>query len=623
MKIFRWLFISLVFFIAVSAYAEKLDSEERIISFVSDIVINKDASITVTEKITVYANQRGIQHGIMRWLPEKSSWLSANRIKKIAVNDIPSPYHTENSDGRFAIYIGDKSTYLDPGIYIYTIEYEIKNAILFLQDRDELYWNITGNYWKFPIENAKTSITLPENLSVTHYAAYTGPLGDQGKNYLVTNNASNQISFTTTKPLLPGDGLTIAIGFQKGTVIPPSFLEQLLIQYKQDPVASRVFHLSIILLLYYLIVWFCIGKDLKPGVIIPLFQPPLNLSPASIRFITQFGFDIKTFAAAIISMAAKGFLLIKESNPYELIKKSDNMDSLSIGEKTIAKKLFAKNSSFIISKNYASEIVVAKDALKNTLRAEYENTYFKNNAAYLIPGLLLSLLAVAAIILSTHNRGTAAFFCVWILIWTHGCYFIVLKAAHDIKYFFKIPSISTAWSALKSTVFCIPFLFAEIVVLFFFSSIISLVNLSFLLVMTFINVLFYHLLKAPTMQGRKILDQIEGFKLFLSTTERYRFDELHPPNKTPELFEKFLPYAIALDVENQWSEQFNTLLTNAGTPYQPSWYIGTTPFSTQSFSSFSNQISEGISNSLSTSSSASSGGGSSGGGGGGGGGGGW
>jgi uncharacterized membrane protein len=144
-------------------------------------------------------------------------------------------------------------------------------------------------------------------------------------------------------------------------------------------------------------------------------------------------------------------------------------------------------------------------------------------------------------------------------------------------------------------------------------------------------VLFYHLLKAPTLRGRKVMDQIEGFKMYLSVAEKDRLNLLNPPEKTPELYERYLPYALALDVENEWGEQFAEVLARAqvdGQPYSPSWYSGrswdvsrTSGFSDSLGSDFAGAISS--SSTAPGSSSGSGGGGSSGGGGGGGGGSGW
>jgi uncharacterized membrane protein len=151
-----------------------------------------------------------------------------------------------------------------------------------------------------------------------------------------------------------------------------------------------------------------------------------------------------------------------------------------------------------------------------------------------------------------------------------------------------------------------------------------------------VNLLFFVLLKAPTLEGRKIMDEIEGFKMYLSTAEQERLNLLHPPERTPELFERYLPYAIALGVENEWGEQFTDVFAAAAAEtgqggYHPSWYYGRSGY--RGWSSpgrFASGLGSALGGSIasaatppSSSSSGSGGGGSSGGGGGGGGGGGW
>ena len=185
--------------------------------------------------------------------------------------------------------------------------------------------------------------------------------------------------------------------------------------------------------------------------------------------------------------------------------------------------------------------------------------------------------------------------------------------------------------ALGTTLFALPFFAGEIFGAVMFSIAVSVPAMLVLAAMGFVNALFYHLLKAPTLSGRKIMDQIEGFKLYLSVAEKERLNLLNPPEKTPALFEKYLPYALALNVENAWSEQFAEVLAQAGTetqPYSPVWYSGSSwdSFHTSRFtdslgSSFAGAISS--SSTAPGSSSGSGGGGSSGGGGGGGGGSGW
>lgn len=72
------------------------------------------------------------------------------------------------------------------------------------------------------------------------------------------------------------------------------------------------------------------------------------------------------------------------------------------------------------------------------------------------------------------------------------------------------------------------------------------------------------------------MDQIEGFKLYLSVAEKEGLNMRNPQEKNPELFEKYLPFALALDVENDWSEKFSKVLAQAQTEhgYSPIWYSG-------------------------------------------------
>ena len=142
----------------------------------------------------------------------------------------------------------------------------------------------------------------------------------------------------------------------------------------------------------------------------------------------------------------------------------------------------------------------------------------------------------------------------------------------------------------------------------------------------------FPLLKAPSRSGRRIMDSIEGFREYLSVAEEDRLNALNPPAKTPELFEKFLPYAVALDCQNAWAAKFAGVLAAAGTAAAAAWYVGSRDWSSDPVS-FADHLGSDLSSTISSSSTApgssgdggggSGGGGSSGGGGGGGGGGGW
>jgi uncharacterized membrane protein len=147
---------------------------------------------------------------------------------------------------------------------------------------------------------------------------------------------------------------------------------------------------------------------------------------------------------------------------------------------------------------------------------------------------------------------------------------------------------------------------------------------------------FGYLIKAPTPYGRKTMDRIDGFKMYLTVAEAEDLQHIEGiaaagPAKTPELFERYLPFAVALDVAQPWADQFErlfmTISAENGASYHPGWYTGTKPV--HNISGFTAAMTGSLATAISSSSTApgsssgGGGGGSSGGGGGGGGGGGW
>jgi hypothetical protein len=77
---------------------------------------------------------------------------------------------------------------------------------------------------------------------------------------------------------------------------------------------------------------------------------------------------------------------------------------------------------------------------------------------------------------------------------------------------------------------------------------------------------FGFFLPARTRVGMQILVKVLGFREFLVRVEK---DQIERLEKTPELFEKYLPYAMALGVENRWTQTFGNI-----TVPPPKWYQG-------------------------------------------------
>jgi len=615
---------------------------ERIISFDSDITLNEDASMMVVENIKVYANRNKIKRGIYRDFPTKYNDDYGNNINiKFDVLEVlrdgnPESFHTEKLSNGIRVYFGRSDYFLPTGEYTYTIKYITDRQIGYFDKYDELYWNVTGNGWDFLIEKVTATVNLPASVSrdALKLYGYTGFGGFKGKNYKAEIINSKKIFFKSTSMLNPKEGLTIDVQFPKGLVHEPSQSEKLA-YFIQDnlPVVLGLIGM-IVLIFYYVMIWWRVGKDPSRGLIIPLYEPPANMSPAAIRFIMEMGYDGKTFTSTIVSLAVKGYLKIEEDGKDYLLVKTNSSKALTGDEKAVLDKLrfSGTNGRQILELEQKNHSILqnAIKGLKNSLKNNFEKTYFLTNRKYFLIGILISVL----ILLISNVKGSEdqIFSLIWVSFWSIGVaalLFTVFKAWKGAMNKGR-GKVTALGGAIFITIFSIPFVIGEIVGLYFLSAAGSPLMVVVVALIVVINLVFYHLLKAPTLLGRKIMDKIEGFKMYLSVAEQERLDSIREPVKTPELFESFLPYALALNVENKWAEKFSDVLSSIdkdSTTYKPGWYSGTS-WSTLGAAGFASSLSGSFSSTISSSSTApgsssGGGGGSSGGGGGGGGGGGW
>ncbi len=609
---------------------------ERITSFVSEISVNQDASITVTETITAVVRGEKIKRGIYRDIPTMlvgphgTRHASPLEILSVTRNDRPSPHHTERQSGPSAsirVYFGEQNTFLEPGRHVFQLIYRSREQVRFFQTYDELYWNVTGNDWEFVIDKASCSVRLPPGATVVQQAAYTGPRGAQGKDFIFELKEPGRPRFAITRPLPPGQGLTIAVAWPKGHIPEPTTAQKTMSRLRANAPSIIGLLGFLVLLGYYLYTWNAVGRDPEKGAVIPRFRPPRNLSPAAMRVVMNMGFDNKAFAAAIVNMAVKGFLYISEektvlSKKFRLTrtKKSKEEAKLSRGEAALASTLFSRIVSEVeLGRSSQSALQKAREALRGLLTLEHEKIHFLKNRKYIFIGAAVTLLTLGAMGLFAPDRETALFMSVWLSFWTIGVAFLVSSIVAAFRG-------GGRGSAVFLSLFALPFIIAQIVGLVVYAMATSPAAAMAMLAMIGMNGLFYVLMKAPTFEGRRLMDEIEGFKLYLGVAEKNRLDLLHEPKVTPEVFERYLPYAMALNVENRWAERFERELAQAGrqsSRYDPVWYRGPS-FSPSAIGAFTGSFAGAFAGALSSStSSGSGGGGSSGGGGGGGGGGGW
>lgn len=568
----RWLLLASVVGV-VYVYGQT----EKINSYHVDLTVAPDGTLTVIEDINAHVEGLEFKRGILRKLPLRFTDHDGRQhrvqydLSAVEVFGATSPYHTDTEGDEFVVYVGSEGNFLTPGDYPYRITYTTKGQVGFFPGYDEIYWNVNGNGWDFPVDSISATIRLPRAAEVKQTACYTGAFGS-------TENACTALMvnwYTVSfrgRALQNYEGLTVAVGFQKGVVAeppPPTFFEK-------HAVALLGGSITLLLLLYYFVTWFRFGRDPDMPTVIPLFDPPDDLSPASVAMVMKGGFDNDQITPAMIHLAVKGHIRIDQKEESMLLglmsKETYTLVKLTGGsglpqeEQELLNRMFGSGrESFEINGTYDPSVQSMAAAFRTTLKHQWDTFLGKGNNGrfWWIPMLSVAVCVISMIVL--HN---------------------------------------SLWGD-NDAVYIAAFLVANVILF----------------------LIYQYLIKKPSLEKQALRSRLLGFKMYLSAAEEKQLQHFNPPSITPEVFEKYLPYAIAFNVEKVWGDRFQDMISKAlvDTSYRPGWYSG----SIMSYGAFSHHMNSSLSSSLQSSSTppsksgGSGGGGSSGGGGGGGGGGGW
>jgi len=621
--------------IAMVLAGRPAEAREEILSFSSRIIVHSDATLTISETIKVRAEGGQIKRGIYRDLPSNYRDRSGNtlrtryRIVSVTRDGKPLSYFSENHSNRQRIYMGSRDTLIKSGVYTYVFTYQTEHQVGYFETFDEVYWNVTGDEWKFPILQAEAVVELPPGGKVIQNAAYTGPKGSSGADFTSQIDVNGNATFKTTRVLNPGEGLTIAVGWPKGLVAEPSAGEKAAATVEDNLSMIYAFVGLLLILAYYLYAWNRVGRDPEGCPIVPQHEPPAGFSPASMRYILGMGFDQKAFSAAIVNMAVKGHVKIHETpdGDFSLSASGGQSGKLSKGEAAIKRTLFGRRTEIDLDNEHHKLFSKTITALRDSLESEFSHINFVRNRLWFGVGAVLSAATIVVVLMTTRQPELVAstFIAMAIPVFMLSIVgrrvYLAMKGKFRLKKAFPVLVTAVVFVMILSGVM------EEVALpLHLFSTFTNIILIAIVL----LNPLFFFLLKAPTFDGRRIMDQIEGFKMYLSVAGQARPEMFHPPDQTPQLFEKLLPYALALDVEHEWSEQFSAKLAGAAMAqqsYHPRWYSGDS-WDNGGATRMSDSLGGNFTSAMSSASSApgssgSGGGGSSGGGGGGGGGGGF
>jgi uncharacterized membrane protein YgcG len=439
----------------------------------------------------------------------------------------------------------------------------------FFEEFDELYWNVTGNGSDFQIDQASATVSLGFEVPAGSIGidAYTGGFRENGKAFDADIGANGNVRFESTMPLGIGKGMTIAVSWPKGLVDEPSGMQRLVWLLKDNLNLLIALAGLVAILGYYIPVWKSFGRDPEPGVVFTRYEPPGGFSPASLRYIEQMGYDDATMTAAVVSLAVKGYLRIEKDDDDE-----HTLHRKDPGDDPV-------------------QLATGERELHDALFADSDYVILDDKYHKLLGNAR-----------SEHQRS--------------------LKRDYKNRYFRTNGALNLPPVLIMIVSSLVALRVASGPTLFVFGTIaLEIVSI----------VVFAIIMKQPTPVGRRLLDEMSGFREYLEVAEKDEMNLRNPPERTPLLFEQYLPFALAMGVEQQWAERFAAIFANLEGPgktaYQPSWYNGS--WNTLDLSSNTANLSSGLGSAISSSvtapgsSSGSGGGGFSGGGGGGGGVGGW
>ena len=492
----------------------------HIARFDTQMSVAQDGVSTVTERIDVVFE--GTFHGIYRDIPIEypgphgsnyTLFLKVTGVTDGEGNRLKYESSTQNGNRHLKIYIPDAVN----ATRTVEIHYTVTNAVRWFDDHDEMYWNVTGNDWPVPIESASASIVFPPNAAGELRAqAFTGVYGSQGQRAGV-KVSGNTVSVETMDPLSMREGLTADVYITKGVLTQPSRLTQAIWFLRSNIIVLLPLWAFIVMFVF----WWTKGRDPKPDIsVAPMYEPPKGMTPAEVGTLVDDVVHPRDITSTLVDLAVKGYIKIEEKESktlvfshrdyiFHLLKPQSEWTALEPHERVMLNHMFAGGVTEVHLSDLKNQFYVAIPTMKDNILGE-----LKGKGMYSVDPESAHAYVLAGVLF------TAAPF--------------VLVQVFGAGSIFDSPGLLVAAGIVAVLVI---FLFARIM----------------------------------TAKSRKGVDtkvEILGLQEFINRVDADRLKRM-----PPDTFEKVLPYAMALGIENRWAKAFQGVVQNP-----PNWYVGPTPY---------------------------------------------
>lgn len=518
----------------------------RVADFKDTISIAGDGKALVSEKITLAFV--GQWHGIHRTIPvEYPGPQGTNYTLFLDVLNV-----TDENGNKLKYDSSKSGAYRDLKIYIpdavdttrvVNIDYSVRNGVRFFDSNNdssgegyaEFYWNVTGNDWPVPIDHASAFVTLPENAAGGLRAqAFTGAYGSRQSEAAAEVKGAD-VLFETTHPLPMRGGVTIDIYIPQGVIQPPSALTKFGWFLSSNP----ILFLPLLTLAVMFALWYSVGRDPDPGVsVAPQYEPPKGFCPAEAGTLLDDTIHPRDITCTIVDLAVRGYIKIEEKvDTFLLFHHKDYLFTLlkpreQWTDLTPHERLMLNNIFVTGTGTHLSDLKNRFYTAIPLVREEIMSSLKSKGIYTLDPESANAYSIVAAVVIAILA--------------------VAVQVMGWMNLFYSIPLV--IGSVLVSAV---------------------------------IWWLFARQMTAKTVAGARARIAVLGFQEFLNRVDADRIKQM-----TPDTFEKFLPYAMALGVEHHWAQAFDGIVKDP-----PNWYgsqSGYVGFSPLFFSSSMNSMATDI-----------------------------